>query len=104
MRARSTSRTCSTGGAGSAWCRRTGWPRSRSPARCWIGPPAAPRLRREDDLHDTVLLLLELGVGLGGLVQRQPVRRKLLDAQRVVIGEQRDDIVGPALDVGLTHP
>ncbi len=27
-----------------------------------------------------------------------------VDPQRVIVGEQRQDVVDPALDVGLTHP
>ena len=38
------------------------------------------------------------------LVESQSVSGELLHAERVVVGEQRHDVVHPFLDVGLAHP
>src|SRR5690349_22135791 len=61
--------------------------------------------RLQDDLDAAVLLLLEHVVGLRRLLQRHPVRRQVVHAQRVVVtGQQRQDVVHPLLHVRLAHP
>src|SRR5215217_1486327 len=62
-------------------------------------------LRLEHDLDAAVLLLLEDLVRVRRLLERHPVRRQVVHAQRVVVaGQQRHDVVHPALDVRLAHP
>src|SRR5689334_9164144 len=62
------------------------------------------RSRLEYDLHRTVLLLLEDVIGVRSLIQGQNVGGEVVDAERIVVVEQRHDVVDPALDVGLPHP
>src|SRR3954453_22484150 len=52
------------------------------------GPPAYERasLRLEHDLHRAVGLLLECLVGIGRIVEREPVRGEVVHAQRVLVG------------------
>src|SRR6185312_5460196 len=65
-----------------------------SPTRSWL----------EQHLEGPVLLLLEPLVGLWRLSERHVVGGEAIDAERVVVaGEERQDVVHPALDVGLAH-
>jgi len=59
------------------------------------------RLGVEDDLHHALLLLLEVLIGGRGFGQRQVVRGEVVDSEGIVLGEQREDVVDPCLDVGL---
>src|ERR671916_2254614 len=88
-------------------------PRVTEPSRC-TAKPSFPWLSSasthpavsgpEQDLHRVVLLFLEDLVAVRPLVERQLVGVEALDAQRVAVaGEQRHDVVYPALDVGLAH-
>src|SRR3954451_18213848 len=63
-----------------------------------------PRLGLEHDLHRAVRLLLERLVRLGRVVERQPVGGEALDAERILVGQERHDLRHPALDVRLAHP
>ncbi len=58
----------------------------------------------ENDLDGAILLLLKDVVAVRCLIERQGVRREGVDAQRVVVCQQRHDVVDPFLHVGLTHP
>ena len=58
----------------------------------------------DEHLDGPVELLLELVVRLGCVGQRDAVRRETLDAQRIVVGQQRQDLRHPPLHVRLTHP
>src|SRR3954452_8663158 len=61
--------------------------------------------RLEYDLDRAVSLLLEQLVGVRCAIEREPVRRQIVDAERVVVaGQQRHDLVGPAPDMRLAHP
>ena len=53
-------------------------------------------LRLEDDLDRAVLLLLEHLVGLRRLGQRHVVGGEAVDTERILVGEQRQDVVDPA--------
>jgi hypothetical protein len=46
----------------------------------------------EDDLDHSLLLLLEMLVCLRGGGQRKVVRGEAVDAERVVVGQQRQDL------------
>src|SRR3954466_5764757 len=63
-----------------------------------------PGLGLQHDLHGAVGLLLERLVGRGRVVERQPMRRELLHAERVLVAQQRHDLRHPALHVRLAHP
>jgi hypothetical protein len=60
--------------------------------------------RLENDLDGAVLLLLEDLVAVRRLLERHRVGGEGVDAQRVVVGQQRHDVLDPLLDVGLPHP
>src|SRR5436190_13345882 len=76
-------------------------------SRSAILPPSSrqpARLRLEEDLDRAVRLALEHRVGLRRLVQRQLVGREVLGSQRIsVLGQERQDLVRPSSDVGLSH-
>src|SRR3954468_6260778 len=58
----------------------------------------------EEDLERAVLLLLERLVGVRRVLERQPVGGEGVDPERVVVAaDQRQQLVHPALDVGLAH-
>src|SRR3546814_10132541 len=75
---------------------------SMSPLRSSRGPWASGG-GAEDDLDGSVLLLLEGLVGGRALGERDAVGGEAVDAERVALGQQRHDVVDPALDVGLAH-
>src|SRR3546814_16413555 len=75
---------------------------SMSPLRSSRGPWASGG-GAEDDLDGSVLLLLEGLVGSRALGERDAVGGEAVDAERVALGQQRHDVVDPALDVGLSH-
>ena len=50
------------------------------------------------------LLLLEHVVGLRCFGERQVVAGERVDAEDVTVRQQRQQVVDPALHVGLTHP
>src|ERR671917_2301622 len=58
----------------------------------------------QEDLDSAVTLLLEHLVRLRCLVQRQGVGGEALHTERIVIGEQRQDVIHPPLDVCLPPP
>lgn len=58
--------------------------------------------RPKHDLHRTVALGLEHLVRLGCLGQRQVVRGELVDPQRVLTIEERQDVRDPAVHVRLS--
>ena len=66
------------------------------------------RLQRESwyehDLDGAVALRLEHRVRRRCLGQRDVMRRERVDAERVVVDEQGQDVVDPAPHVGLAHP
>src|SRR5215210_4957837 len=62
-----------------------------------------PGSGREQHLDRAVLLLAEVGVGLGGLRERDVVGGEAVDAEGVLVGEQREDVRHPPPDVGLPH-
>src|SRR3546814_4729216 len=74
-----------------------------SPLRSSRGPCASGGVGAEDDLDGSVLLLLEGLVGSRALGERDAVGGEAVDAERVALGQQRHDVVDPALDVGLAH-
>ena len=49
-------------------------------------------------------LFWKISYACGRLLERQVVRRERVDAQGVLVGQQREDVGHPALDVGLAHP
>src|SRR4029453_544393 len=58
----------------------------------------------EDDLDRPLLLGLELRVGLGRLIEGQPVRHEVVETEDVVIPlKEGQDLGDPALDVRLSH-
>src|SRR6476660_8293655 len=57
----------------------------------------------ENDLDGAILLLLKDVVAVRCLIERQGMRGEGVDAQRVVVCEERHDVVDPFLHVGLTH-
>src|SRR3954453_8816949 len=71
--------------------------------RVRAGGPGGPASGLQQDLHRAVLLLPEVGVGLLGVLERHPVAGEVVDAERVALGEDRQDVGHPAPDVGLPH-
>src|SRR4051794_9325840 len=60
-------------------------------------------VRLQHDLDRAVLLLLEHLVGARRLVEREAVGDQVARAERVLLGEQGQDLVGPAAHVRLAH-
>src|SRR5688500_10418986 len=78
------------------------WRRTRTGRR---GRGADGKSGREDDLDRPVLLGAEDLVAVRSLLEREPMGRQVLGAERVrVVLEQRQDVVAPAADVRLPHP
>src|SRR4051794_19952920 len=61
------------------------------------------RSRLQDDLDGPVLLVLEDLIPVRRLLQWQAMRREEIDAERVVVGQQRQDLIRPAPHVRLPH-
>src|SRR6478752_7325500 len=57
----------------------------------------------ENDLDGAILLLLKDVVAVRCLIERQGMRGEGVDAQRVVVCEERHDVADPFLHGGLTH-
>src|SRR5207302_4704622 len=80
---------------------------ARAPPARWRGRrpmtgAGRPRLlRSEDDFDHPVLLFLELLVGARRLGEREVVGGESVHPERVIVGEQGQDVVDPRLHVGL---
>src|SRR3712207_4595235 len=64
------------------------------------GPPTRLRSGLEQDLDRAVLLLAEVRVRLRRLLERHVVGGEVVDAQRIALGEDRQDVGHPAPHVG----
>ena len=60
------------------------------------------RSRVEDDLDHSLLFLLEMLVCLRRGGEWKMVCGEAIDPERIAVGQQRQDLVDPGLDVGLT--
>src|SRR5215212_4774890 len=68
-----------------------------------FGITGQTQLRLQDTLDGAVLLFLEDFVAQRGVFERHLVGLEILGAQRIVVVQERHDIVHVAADVGLTH-